>query len=849
MAVYQSEFQGATIDARLAAVATMQTAISNLETAVAAKYSKPSSGIPETDLDASVQAALALARTAVQSLSDYYTKAQVDDITAAIAASVDSTSGVVVTALPSAGAGTLGKIYYVGPDANGFYDRYVTSYDGSTYSWLALGNTEVDMTQYATVEQFNQLDQKVTGKDLAFTPIWGVIGKYLNTSGVPSSSSTWNISSPFILAKGVTINVKTEGSGACIIAATTDGTTYTPLVIAPSGTTGLNTYSYTAKEDISIAVSAKVGQNNVEMWTSRASLLDSVDTLQTQLSGLNTKIYGDEKTINITTTGRTNYDFDLGLKAGRTYVMQIKLANTPTAYVQPEIYDAGGTRIVNWGSIRDNQLHQLLYTPAQDMPGAYFSLYVATDISAGSVYFRWYDTQQLAPTVDTMKERLGYEYVTSLVSGRNDPADKFSLKSGVKYILSAKLSNVPATYVQVELRDSANAELLKFAQMKDTAVHTGIYIPSSDLTDVYIYVYSSGSSNAGTLNLRFSPIATIGGETVENAQRADIVDANGATEMLNKFSQVKRQPRVGHTTQGITPLVLLHFSDIHGNAENLKRIVEFREYYQTFINDVLNTGDTVLEDAAETLIVDSVPGASSFLLAIGNHDSCANGEWTGYGAVATYNKYIAPYVSGWGVTQPANAAANGYNYYYKDYSDANVRLIVLDCMFWDATELAWLESTLASARTAGLAVVCASHYAGGKVTPFPIPWNTLQYTDVSDTLPSDAPAAVQAFIQAGGEFVCWISGHGHYDMVGPLDDYPAQVNIAIDTANYGTPSEYSDIQRVRFTKSEDLFNAFSVDTFNKTVRLFRVGADRDAQLRHRGDLLIDYSTAEVLYYD
>lgn len=169
MAVYQSEFQGATIDARLAAVATMQTAISNLETAVAAKYSKPASGIPETDLDASVQAALALARTAVQSLSDYYTKAQVDDITAAIAASVDSTSGVVVTTLPSAGAGTLGKIYYVGPDANGFYDRYVTSYDGSTYSWLALGNTEVDMTQYATVVQLSQLDQELTIGDTIFT--------------------------------------------------------------------------------------------------------------------------------------------------------------------------------------------------------------------------------------------------------------------------------------------------------------------------------------------------------------------------------------------------------------------------------------------------------------------------------------------------------------------------------------------------------------------------------------------------------------------------------------------------------------------------------------------------------
>lgn len=163
MAIYESEFQGATIDARLAAVATMQTAISNLETAVAAKYSKPANGIPETDLDASIQAALALARTAVQSLSDYYTKAQVDDIAAAIAASVDSTSGEVVATLPSAGAGTLGKMYYVGPDGSGFYDRYVTSYDGSTYSWLALGNTEVDMTQYATKDETTDIAAQLNG--------------------------------------------------------------------------------------------------------------------------------------------------------------------------------------------------------------------------------------------------------------------------------------------------------------------------------------------------------------------------------------------------------------------------------------------------------------------------------------------------------------------------------------------------------------------------------------------------------------------------------------------------------------------------------------------------------------
>lgn len=156
---YQSIYPGAEIDARLTAVATMQAAMRNLEAAVAAKYSKPSSGIPETDMDAGVQSALALARTAIQSLSDYYTKAQVDNIAAAISAAVDSNAGVVVATLPTAAAGTVGKIYYVGPDANGYYDRYVTSYDGSTYAWLSLGSTEVDMEQYVTHDEINKITQ------------------------------------------------------------------------------------------------------------------------------------------------------------------------------------------------------------------------------------------------------------------------------------------------------------------------------------------------------------------------------------------------------------------------------------------------------------------------------------------------------------------------------------------------------------------------------------------------------------------------------------------------------------------------------------------------------------------
>lgn len=55
--------------------------------------------------------------------------------------SATSTQVVVVGALPPASADTLGKTYYVGPQVDNSYDRYITSYDGDSYTWVAIGST------------------------------------------------------------------------------------------------------------------------------------------------------------------------------------------------------------------------------------------------------------------------------------------------------------------------------------------------------------------------------------------------------------------------------------------------------------------------------------------------------------------------------------------------------------------------------------------------------------------------------------------------------------------------------------------------------------------------------------
>lgn len=155
--IYQSIFKGAQMDERLTAVARLQEALAAVEQAITAKYTKPASGIPETDLDEAVQSALAKARSAVQDLSNYYTKTEID----ALLSAVNSQQYVDVTALPAASADTLGKIYLVGPDAYNQFARYYTSYDGSTYSWVAAGTTEINLALYATKEELSQLSQDV----------------------------------------------------------------------------------------------------------------------------------------------------------------------------------------------------------------------------------------------------------------------------------------------------------------------------------------------------------------------------------------------------------------------------------------------------------------------------------------------------------------------------------------------------------------------------------------------------------------------------------------------------------------------------------------------------------------
>lgn len=112
-----------------------QDTISDLATirsgasAGATAYQKPANGIPKTDLASEVQSSLEKADTALQthqSLTNYYTKSQVDNLI--VPQGVDA---VPVTALPA--TGDANTLYFL----QGTNSFTINAWDGSTWVILA----------------------------------------------------------------------------------------------------------------------------------------------------------------------------------------------------------------------------------------------------------------------------------------------------------------------------------------------------------------------------------------------------------------------------------------------------------------------------------------------------------------------------------------------------------------------------------------------------------------------------------------------------------------------------------------------------------------------------------------
>jgi hypothetical protein len=192
----------------------------------AAAYQKPQGGIPETDLTAALQAALASFITkAVSDLTNYYlkselyTKSEVDQLIAAI----NQFELVSVQTLPTASADTMGKLYFVpsaDPKTQNVKDEYitlaVTEQGTTTYSWECIGSTTIDLSNYYTKTQTDAAITAALNNALADYSTTSQIGTMISTAINTALAQYYNKTQVDNIANTKTDKLTMTGEGAAV---------------------------------------------------------------------------------------------------------------------------------------------------------------------------------------------------------------------------------------------------------------------------------------------------------------------------------------------------------------------------------------------------------------------------------------------------------------------------------------------------------------------------------------------------------------------------------------------------------------------------------------------------------
>lgn len=338
----------------------------------------------------------------------------------------------------------------------------------------------------------------------------------------------------------------------------------------------------------------------------------------------------------------------------------------------------------------------------------------------------------------------------------------------------------------------------------------------------------------------------------------DILHLNKEDEYLQLFENSKYSEEISGASGARTKkcLTLCHFTDIHADAENLSRIKKFTDKYKDYIDDVICTGDMVRNDSSEDFSWWNENGGEGMLMTIGNHDtnvvSGGVSSWRGFGKVNTYNKYFKPYIANWGVTQPSNAESLGKCYYYKDYASYNIRIVALDCMYYDADEDTWFTNTLANAKSLGYGVIVLSHGLGKQGDKIQSTYTAINNTagmvildDGTYTYNANVHSRIDEFIGGGGNFICLLGGHFHMDMFGKVNSTTHEQLYLLGDCSARVPLR--DHRYVNKTRMQDSFNIVSIDTNLKMIKVFKVGYQYDVYLRRKGTLCYNYETHQMVF--
>lgn len=366
--------------------------------------------------------------------------------------------------------------------------------------------------------------------------------------------------------------------------------------------------------------------------------------------------------------------------------------------------------------------------------------------------------------------------------------------------------------------------------------------------------------------------------SISSELQGDIILRNEENEKYVK--SVMRNFVSGASYNGsLTKLpIFAHSSDIHGDMWRLQSMMRYCDYLG--VDALLLSGDMVASTPSDSnqYVLDVSAGYETPLVpCMGNHD--ANGLSTAQAQSALMKDLIDNVGGVYAETYPT--------YFYKDFTDKSIRVISLNfyetdhsghnCNFTQ-TQCDWFINALAT-TPADYGVLVMFHAPENTidrvqgnddfyqdinnywethpgVTGNPIlnivdafigkTSATISYTSKSVNISTTADFTA---LNSGVEFIAYVNGHEHIDMVGYLHGTTHRqlnLNVCCGVAIYGTTYKYlannSDLPRGDSGSTQDAFNVYSIDRTNKTVRIAKVGSNVSGyDLQERKYMVIPYA--------
>lgn len=462
---------------------------------------------------------------------------------------------------------------------------------------------------------------------------------------------------------------------------------------------------------------------------------------------------------------------------------------------------------------------------------------------------------------------------------------KFYMPSSIKaVIVSGKVAGTP----------SHNYVMTDSGWIKNGDTYT---IPEEDL--FYRVNFANEDSNSNISPSTITSMIAEGSIYIEYIENTNVIERNEDCTKYAKaacLSLIDGSNQIGNMLDKMA--IFSHISDLHGDSERYFNCLEYSKWFGC--DAVLVSGDSVpyhYGNGSSWLKSGVDKYKTTMLTCIGNHE-----VWHGTAGsnTAIFANYIEPYASTNGYLEN-DGTLTTKPYYYKDFTKKKIRVIAInqyDCAVYGGqnrggklgqNQINWLISTLLSTPE-GFGVIIMMHaYESALDKPnlfsafnqkvFVVDYmndgfyvNNIRpimkivdafigkteintsYTEVSSNGSTQDAEIINisadfSNVDASTEFICYVCGHRHEDVIGYYKDAENPqlvITVTSGTAHYGVDAAHDalanqeDIPRGSFGSTQDAFNVYAIDRINKLVKIARIGSNMTFQLEDRKTMSARY---------